>query len=120
MDGDKLAIVRSYWSAEGRGRLDEVMSHFGREAEVVSGSRTFEGRERIGEFYREILASNDEIVVTPTHHIEQGNEIAVEFTCSMLGTAGEKKRYVGCNVFLIENGLIQRMRSYVVPAVSSP
>jgi len=118
MDSEKLAIVRSYWSAEGERRLDRILSHFSEDAELVSGSRAYRGRERIGEFYERVIAMNDKIVVTPTNSIEQGAEIAVEFTCSMVEKTGETRTAVGCNVFLVENGMIQRLRSYFVPLES--
>ena len=112
----KFEIVRSYWAAEGRKDLPAVLAHFATDAEFVSPTMTLNGRDTIRKFYESMIDGFREIAVTPTHTVEEGDAIAVEYNCRLIRLSGEERVARGFNYFEIRDGVIRRLRCYFNPA----
>ncbi len=112
----KIDIVRSYWKSEGEKDLKKILSHFAEDAKFCSPTMELDGRENIKEFYQGMVEGFKKIEVTPTHWVESGNEIAVEYDCTLIRNSGEERFAKGFNLFRIRNGVIQDLRCYFNPA----
>lgn len=112
----KIETVKSYWKSEGEKDLDKILSHFAEDAKFSSPTMNLEGRENIREFYRGMVDGFKKIEVTPTHWVESGDEIAVEYDCTLVRNTGEERFAKGFNLFKIRDGVIQYLRCYFNPA----
>lgn len=113
---EKIEVVKSYWKAEGDKNLPVIMSHFAEDANFDSPTMKLEGKVNIEVFYKGMVDSFRSIKVFPTHWIEQGEEIAVEYDCELVRNSGEKRFAKGFNLFKIRNGIIQGLHCYFNPA----
>jgi uncharacterized protein YihD (DUF1040 family) len=113
---EKIEIVRSYWKSEGEKNLEKILSHFAETAKFSSPTMVLEGRSNIEIFYQGMVTGFKKIEVTPTHWVEQGDEIAVEYDCTLVRNSGEERFAKGFNLFTINNGVIQSLRCYFNPS----
>ncbi|MEM6765088.1 MAG: nuclear transport factor 2 family protein [Bacteroidota bacterium] len=113
---NKIDTVNSYWKAEGEKDLVKILSHFADTATFSSPTMKLEGRENIKEFYEGMVNGFKMIEVKPTHWIEQGEEIAVEYDCKLIRNSGEERFARGFNLFTIKEGVIENLRCYFNPA----
>ncbi len=112
----KIDTVKSYWAAEGNQDLADVLDHFSQTAVFRSPGTTLTGRENIREFYKGIINNYKHVRVTPTHWIEQNDEIAVEYDFELITHSDEKKTGCGFNLFEIIDEKIHFLRCYFNPA----
>jgi len=112
----KIERVKSYWAAEGRKDLEEVLSHFAEDAEFTSPTMRLDGRENIAEFYRGMIGGFKGIVVTPINSVESGDSIAVEYECRLVRNSGEVRQARGFNLFVFKDGKFQKVHCYFNPA----
>ena len=110
-----FAVVQEYWNAECSGDLDRVLSSFAPDAEFIFPGVVLHGRDHIRMYYEPVIEQNSELVVDSTNVIEQGEQVAVEYTCRIVSRDGISTEAHGCNVFTIRGGLIHRLRSYFIP-----
>lgn len=112
---NKINVVRSYWNSESKKQLPEILSHFAEDAKFSSPTMQLEGRDKIELFYKGMINDYKMINVTPTHWIEQGDEIAVEYDCRLIKHSGEERFAKGFNLFTIKQGVIQNLHCYFNP-----
>jgi ketosteroid isomerase-like protein len=113
---EKIETVKSYWRSEGEKDLVKILSHFAEDAKFSSPTMNLEGRENIREFYQGMVEGFNKIEVTPTHWVESGDEIAVEYDCTLVRNTGEERFAKGFNLFRIREGVIRDLRCYFNPA----
>lgn len=112
----KINVVRSYWETESKKQLPEILAHFANDAIFSSPTMQLEGKTNIEVFYKGMINDFKSISVIPTHWIEQGDEIAVEYDCNLIKHSGEERFAKGFNLFTIKEGLIQKLHCYFNPA----
>lgn len=113
---NKINVVKNYWNSEGEKNLPKILSHFTEDAIFSSPTMQLEGRKNIKIFYEGMVTGFKVIIVTPTHWVEQGDEIAVEYDCKLIRNSGEERFAKGFNLFKIKKGLIESLRCYFNPA----
>jgi len=113
---NKIDVVKSYWKSEGEKILSKILDHFSEDAKFSSPTMQLEGRNNIKIFYEGMVTGFKAIEVTPTHWIEEGDEIAVEYDCKLIRNSGEERFAKGFNLFKIKEGLIENLRCYYNPA----
>ena len=113
---DKINIVKSYWKSEAEKDLSKILSHFSEDARFNSPTMELNGRNNIETFYQGMVTGFKMITVTPTHWIEQGNEIAVEYDCNLIRNSGEERFVKGFNLFKMQGGVIVSLNCYFNPA----
>ena len=113
---NKLEVITSYWRAEGVMDIDKVMTFYGDDAQMVSPLMTLEGKDNIRKYYEKMADENEALEVTPLNTVEQGDEIAVEWTLNLVKRGGQVRTAEGCNVFPIRDNKIQRLRAYFNPS----
>jgi ketosteroid isomerase-like protein len=109
-------VARSYWDAEARGDLEEVLSHFTDSATFKAPGYTLSGREEIRKFYIEILDAYAEMRLDMRRVIESGHLLVVEFGFHYKRHNEETGYTEGCNVFTIVDGKIDALQCYFNPA----
>lgn len=112
---EKIETVRSYWKAEGEKNLEKVLSHFAEDAKFTSPTMKLDGRDNIRKFYQDMVDGFRSLEVTPTHWIESGDEIAVEYDCTLIRNSGEERFAKGFNLFKIREGTIVELHCYFNP-----
>ncbi|VGO13931.1 hypothetical protein PDESU_02488 [Pontiella desulfatans] len=112
----KIDIVRSYWKSEGEKDLSEILSHFDEHAKFSSPTMQLVGKNNIKTFYEGMVNGFKKIEVTPTHWVEQNDEIAVEYDVILVRNSGEERFAKGFNLFEIKEGVISSLRCYFNPA----
>ena len=112
----KIDVVKSYWNSEGEKNLSKILSHFAEDAKFSSPTMQLEGRNYIEVFYRGMLDGFKMIKVIPTHWVEQGDEIAVEYDCKLIRNSGEERFAKGFNLFKIKEELIESLHCYFNPS----
>jgi len=112
---NKIDIIKSYWKSEGEKNLQKILSHFAENARFSSPTMQLEGKENIKIFYQGMVNGFKNIEVTPTHWIESGDEIAVEYDCKLIRMSGEERFAKGFNLFKIKEGVIVNLRCYFNP-----
>ena len=113
---DKIEIVRSYWNAEGKKDLEQALSHFAEDARYTAPGLELKGRDDIRKFYKEGWDGFQSLEVNPTHWVESGDEIAVQYDCNFIRLSGEERLIKGFNLFRISGGLIQEINCYFNPS----
>jgi ketosteroid isomerase-like protein len=113
---NKIDIVNSYWNSEADKDLPKILSHFGEHATFSSPTMKLEGRTNIETFYQGMINGFKMTKVTPTHWIEQGDEIAVEYDCHLIRNSGEERFAKGFNLFKINNQVIESLHCYFNPS----
>ncbi|MFZ4413476.1 MAG: nuclear transport factor 2 family protein [Bacteroidales bacterium] len=113
---EKIEIVKSYWIAEASKDLKSILDHFHSESIFTSPGMQLNGRENIKQFYEGMVNNFAAIKVVPTHWIESGNEIAVQYDCELVRLSGEKRFAKGFNLFKITDGHILSLNCYFNPA----
>ena len=108
----KLALIRAYWRAEHEGNLDGVMRHYCRDAEFVTPGGAVVGSEAIRTAYAGSFETYREIRVTIVNAIEQGDELAVEYSLDLTWPDGRHRTMRGCNVFTFAGDLFISVRCY--------
>jgi len=111
----KIDVVKSYWNSEGEKNLPKILSHFAEDAKFSSPTMQLEGRNNIKIFYEGMVTGFKAIVVTPTHWVEQGDEIAVEYDCKLIRNTGEERFAKGFNLFTVKEGKIHSLSCYYNP-----
>lgn len=106
-----LEVARSYWAAEHDHDLEKILSHFAEDAEFTSPTMVLTGRGEIRRYYENVLANFGSVEVTVENHLEQGEQLAVEWKAVLGGDDGERT-VLGCNIFTIRSDRIARMRVY--------
>lgn len=113
---EKIEIVKSYWNAEGNKELNKTLSHFTEDARYIAPGLDLDGRDSIEKFYGEAWGGFQSLEVRPTHWLESGDEIAVQYDCSFIRLSGEERLIKGFNLFRIANDLICEIHCYFNPA----
>lgn len=111
----KLDIIKSYWKAEGEKDLEKILTHFTEQASFSSPTMELKGKENIKEFYQGMIDNFKKIDVVPSHFLEQGNEIAVEYSCKLVKPDGREGVARGFNLFEISDNKIEKIRCYFNP-----
>lgn len=71
-------------------------------------------RDMMKTFDRDLRAAG--IPTPPTGTLEEGEKLAVEYTCRPVQEDGTERIAEGCNVFVIRAGKIQKLPCYFNPA----
>ena len=112
----KIDVVVNYWKSEAAKDLEKILDNFSEDASFTSPTMKLEGRDQIRRFYEGMVNGYRSIVVTPTHWIESGDEIAVEYDTDMLTREGEKRFARGFNLFRINaENRISLLKCYFNP-----
>ena len=113
---DKLELIKSYWRAEGAMDVDQVLTFYSDDAKMISPLMTLKGKDNIRTYYEKIVDENESLEVHPVNTVEEGDEIAVEWTLKLVNKKGQIRTAEGCNVFLITDNQIERLRAYFNPS----
>ena len=71
-------VVYAYFAAVTAHDADAIAACFTEDAELVTNTGTFHGREAIRGFYRDSLLQSDDVRPSPGPLIVDGNRVAVE------------------------------------------
>jgi uncharacterized protein (TIGR02246 family) len=112
----KLELIQTYWQAEHDKDLEAVLSHYAREAEIITPGGASQGRAEIADFYLEVFASYQEVRVIIQRTFENEDGIAAEYDCELVSHEGQTRMARGCNAFTIRDDKIVSLRCYYDPA----
>ena len=110
-----LDVARSYWAAERDRDLELVLSHFSEDAVFRAPTMTLDGREEIRSYYAGVLGSFRSVKVSVLASMEEGERLAVEWRCQLIGNDDREREVLGCNVFSVRDGVIERLHVYFDP-----
>src|SRR5260370_2909681 len=71
-------VAQAYFAGVTAHDADAIAACFAEDAELVTNTATFHGREAIGGFYRDSLLQSDDVRPSPGPFIVDGNRLAVE------------------------------------------
>jgi predicted SnoaL-like aldol condensation-catalyzing enzyme len=111
---NKIEIVRAYWASEKAKNLEEIITYFTKDIIIKTLTSTISGNN-IVEFYDNFLKTYEETSITVNNSIEEGNQIAVEWTGRFVKITGEVKTPVGCHIFVFRNNKICKIQGYFNP-----
>ena len=81
------------------------------------GAPAIEGHQKLGEFFQSITAVFKEVGLTEDQVFIAGNQAAVKWTGTGISKQGNKVRFEGIDVFIINDaGKIQMLQGYWNPA----
>lgn len=112
----RLQVALSYWTAEARGDLPAVLTHFAEDARFTAPGFALNGRAEIAEFYKKIMGSYAAMRIEALRTVEHGDDVVVEFGFHYTRPNGATGYAEGCNVFTVREGRITRLRAYFNPA----
>ena len=108
----KLDLVRSYWRAEKERDMEAILGHFAPDARFVSPTMSLNGRDEIRTYYAGIQDAFKDVDVSVVRAVEEGDLLAVEWLCRLVGNDGRVREVEGCNVFVIARGQFEELRVY--------
>jgi ketosteroid isomerase-like protein len=97
-------VAHAYFAAVTAHDPEAIQACFADDAELVTNTGTYRGREAIGGFYRDTLLQYDDVRPAPGPLIVDGNRVAVEIDLFR----GGRHIAVG-DFFTIEGGKIRRL-----------
>jgi hypothetical protein len=71
-------VAHAYFVGVTAHDADAIAACFAEDAELVTNTGTFQGREAIRGFYRDTLLQSDDVLPSPGPLIVDGNRVAVE------------------------------------------
>jgi ketosteroid isomerase-like protein len=107
--------IHAYFAAIRARDADALDALFTDDAELVTGAGTFNGRDAIVSFYRDLAFTVDDLWPEPGPLIVDGDRVAVEIRLRMGGAI----TLVG-DVFTLADGRIARVAIYSGPQVAAP
>jgi ketosteroid isomerase-like protein len=112
----KLEIIKAYWAAESAKDIEKMLTYFDDSIVIRTLTDEVSGRENIIGFYDGFIRTYDETTITITNSIEEGNQIAVEWTGQFVRKTGQIKNPKGCHVFKFMDNKISVINGYFNPA----
>jgi uncharacterized protein (TIGR02246 family) len=97
-------VAHAYFAAVTAHDADAIAACFAEDGELVTNTGTFDGREAIRGFYRDILLQSSDVRPSPGPLIVDGNRVAVEIDL----LRGGRHILVG-DFFTIDGGKISRL-----------
>ncbi len=113
---NKLEIIKAYWAAEGAKDIEKMMTYFTEDIFIKTLTTSVAGRENIVAFYDGFIKTYDETAINIHNSIEEGDQIAVEWTGRFVRKTGEVKLPEGCHVFVFEGDKIKKIHGFFNPA----
>jgi ketosteroid isomerase-like protein len=110
-----VGAIHAYFAAIRARDVDALGSLFTDDAELVSATGTFSGRDAIVGFYRDLAFTVDDLWPEPGPLIVDGDRVAVEIELHMGGAV----TLMG-DVFTLADGRIARVAIYNGPRVAAP
>jgi methylmalonyl-CoA/ethylmalonyl-CoA epimerase len=107
--------IVAYWVDECSRDLDQMMTHFAPDAEVVTPDGAFTGYAAIAAMYQQSFATYPQLEVEVTGRYAGRGSHCFEFYAVLTDTAGVRHVVRGVNVLTLDDGLISRMRSFEDP-----
>lgn len=109
--------AESYWRAEQRRDIEEVLAHYHEDAVFCPPGERLEGHDQIRTFYESSAADYPTLEVTITHEIAAGDdEASLEWEAVLVDHDGGRHPLKGVNNIKLEDGKFREVRAYFDPA----
>lgn len=109
------SVSESYWAAECRRDLDEVVDHYQPEGTYEGPDGLRRGHDEIRRMYEEHAHNYPGLEVEIVQEFPRGDSSAIEFDAAFVDTAGKRYRVRGVNVVRVQDGKFVSVRSYEDP-----
>jgi steroid delta-isomerase-like uncharacterized protein len=114
---ENLDIIRKYWECEGNKDLEGILACFQPDATFKAPiSDQLQGTEQLRELYAGVITAFADAKVQIQRSTECGDRLAVEWMIPYTTHDGKTGEARGCNVFTVNDGKIQDVKSYFNPA----
>jgi ketosteroid isomerase-like protein len=110
-------VSESYWAAECRRDIDDVLEHYHPDAVYEDSSGRYQGLAAIRGFYESSATSFPGLDVTIVGEIADGDESALEFVAVLVDLVGRRSIIRGVNLVRVRDGRFASVRSYEDPLV---
>ena len=107
-----MARITAYWDDECARDLDKLMTHFTRDAEVITPDGAFRGHEAVAALYRKSFDSFPGLKVDVKAGFAGRGAHCVEYRAVLTDTANDHWLVEGINLMRLERGLICSLRSF--------
>jgi hypothetical protein len=107
-----MARITAYWDDECARDLDKLMTHFTRDAEVVTPDGTFRGHDAVASLYQKSFDSFPGLKVDVKAGFAGQGAHCVEYRAVLTDTANNEWLIEGINLMRLEQGLICSLRSF--------
>jgi uncharacterized protein (TIGR02246 family) len=118
-EGTAKTVAKSYFAAESRRDLGEVLDHFAEECVLVhpDGSRSV-GHDAIRAFYAGIFEALTRIDVRPVDVIGDSERAAVTWRADVVDTGGAERTLRGVNLVTVRDGRFTRVELFFMESTS--
>jgi ketosteroid isomerase-like protein len=113
------AVSESYWDAECRRAIDEVVNHYEPDGTYEGPDGLRRGHAEIRKMYEEHARNYPGLEVAIVQEFPRGDSSALEFDAVFVDTAGKRYRVRGVNVVHVRDGKFTSVRSYEDPPAPS-
>jgi ketosteroid isomerase-like protein len=105
-------VAESYWAAECRRDLDEILAHYHPDAEFRPAGGLLRGHAEISTFYQDSIARFPGLECRIVHEVSNDNEASLEWEAVLIDRAGVRHPLVGVNVIRVVDGKFASVRAY--------
>ncbi len=106
------SVSESYWAAECRRDIDEVVEHYQPDGTYEGPDGLRRGHDEIRRMYEEHARNYPGLEVEIVQEFPRGDSSALEFDAAFVDTAGKRYRVRGVNVVRVRDGKFVSVRSY--------
>ena len=107
-----MARITAYWDDECARDLDKLMTHFTRDAEVITPDGAYRGHEAVAALYQKSFDSFPGLKVEVKAGFAGQGAHCVEYRAVLTDTANNDWLVEGINLMRLERGLICSLRSF--------
>lgn len=107
-----MARIVAYWDDECARDLDKLMTHFTRDAEVITPDGTYRGHKAVATLYQKSFDSFPGLTVDVKAGFAGQGAHCVEYRAVLTDTANDRWLVEGINLMRLERGLICSLRSF--------
>ena len=107
-----MARITAYWDDECARDLDKLMTHFTRDAEVITPDGAYRGHEAVAALYQKSFDSFPGLKVDVKAGFAGQGAHCVEYRAVLTDTANNDWLVEGINLMRLERGLICSLRSF--------
>jgi len=104
--------IIAYWQDECARDLDRLMTHFARDAEVITPDGVYRGREAIAALYRKSFDDFPGLPVDVKAGFVGRDAHCFEYSAVLSGGADNRWLVEGVNLIRLQGGLISGLRSF--------
>lgn len=107
-----MARITAYWDDECARDIGKLMTHFTRDAEVITPDGAYRGHEAVAALYQKSFDSFPGLTVDVKAGFAGQGAHCVEYRAVLTDTANDRWLVEGINLMKLERGLICSLRSF--------